>query len=140
MWKQVEQNTEDVVIRMRKIQTPALCLLPELSLARSWGRFQTLDQSGEIDLMGQTKCSALHIDIINPSFQLYKNRTSPSGGKETIHCTRGDLLCSRFLRTMANLKAVSGSQAKKSHHIFTESCLLHSVCVGTLAYESLWWI
>lgn len=90
MWNQVDQNAEDFVTRMRKIQRPAVCLLPELSLASSWGRFQTLDWSGERDLMGQTKCSALHIDIIDPNFQLYKNKTRPIRSNETIHCTRED--------------------------------------------------
>lgn len=87
-----ERNAEDFVIRGRKIrvQIPTMSLLPELSLARSWGRFQTLSQSGERDRMRLTKCSTFYIDIIDSSFQLYPNRTSPIWRKEAIRFTYED--------------------------------------------------
>lgn len=43
----VEQNAENFVIRPKKMQILAVCLLPELSLVRSQWRFQMLGQSGE---------------------------------------------------------------------------------------------
>ena len=101
------------------------------------GRCQTLARTGERDLMGQTKCSALHIDIIDPNFQLYKNKTRPIRRNETIHCTREDSTLLQVSKDI-NFQGVSGSKAQKSQHIFIESCWLPCARVGMLAHDSPW--